>query len=112
MRSRIKHTPGPWAVGEVRNNQIDIDHEQYEEGAISLHLARVAARQTWFQEAVANAYLIAAAPDLLKALRNFSDNVHSVQAATRGIGQFDKTQITLLAVEARFAISKATRMPN
>lgn len=65
----IKHTPGPWKYGPRINNFIDIEHSQRDvKGAITLSLCRVQARQSWINEAKANAFLIAAAPELLEAL--------------------------------------------
>ena len=65
-----KHTPGPWKATKLVNNFINIEHSQRNvKGAITLALCRVQARQTWKNEAEANARLIAAAPDLLEALQ-------------------------------------------
>ena len=64
-----KHTPGPWRVSETRGDKIAIAHDVKDAGAISLNLAWVIARQSWISEAEANASLIAAAPDLLEALK-------------------------------------------
>lgn len=66
----FKGTPGPWRVSEKRGDLIDIRHENNEPGAMSLNLAQVVARQSWLREAEANARLIAAAPELLEALRD------------------------------------------
>lgn len=64
-----KHTPGPWNITPRQNNFIDIEHsDRHTPGKITLSLCRVQARQTWVEEAQANANLIAAAPDLLDAL--------------------------------------------
>ena len=72
-----KHTPGPWSVGEVshKKQRVDID---------SLHADQTVGHQTWRGLAraygcedmpaegtavmLANARLIAAAPELLEAL--------------------------------------------
>lgn len=66
-----KHTPGPWTVQPRANNMIDVCHNNRDEpGAITLALCRVQARDSWIDEAHANANLIAAAPELLDALTN------------------------------------------
>ncbi len=63
------HTKGPWHVGERRGEHIAIKHSDHAPGAISWTLALAVARPTWAAQAEANARLIAAAPDLLEALR-------------------------------------------
>lgn len=68
--TQFKGTPGPWRVSEKHGDLIDIRHENNEPGAMSLNLAQVVARQSWLKEAEANARLIAAAPELLEALRD------------------------------------------
>lgn len=89
-----KHTPGPWKAEECALNFIDITHSQLNvPGAITHTLCRVQARQTWRGEATANARLIAAAPDLLDALRNYVDGCSSSVDAS---------------AVARAAINKAT----
>lgn len=71
--TQIKHTTGPWevVVPEVyeNKNSVDIYHQNREIGAASLVVARVTVRQTWASEQLANARLIAAAPELLEALQ-------------------------------------------
>ena len=61
----VKHTPGPWKVGEMRGQYIDVNHcNKHQNGAISLTLAKVTARPTWLSESEANARLIASAPTM------------------------------------------------
>jgi len=55
-----------------------------------------------------DAVLMAAAPDLLAALQEFSDHVHAVQCATDESVQYSSAQISQLAFKARSAIAKAT----
>lgn len=70
------HTPGPWQVTPRRNKMIDIQHSAgQEKGAITLNLCRVQARDSWVDEAEANARLIAAAPELLAALKDLADDM-------------------------------------
>ncbi len=58
-----KHTPGPWYRGEV-DNSIYI----WEEGGDGGFIAEVSSEDTDAETLVANARLIAAAPELLEAL--------------------------------------------
>ena len=64
-----KHTPGPWTTQNDGRDIINIQHSNNDPGAISMTLAKVIARMTWRSQAEANARLIAAAPDLLEALK-------------------------------------------
>lgn len=64
-----KHTPAPWTAKNDGRNIISIQHSNNDPGAISMTLAKVTARMTWRSQAEANARLIAAAPDLLEALK-------------------------------------------
>lgn len=103
-----KHTPGPWKVMPRINNFIDIEHSQnLVKGAITLALCRVQARQSWEDEAQANARLIAAAPDLLEALQGMVsawNMVCDAQGWERDHIQQQK--------DACFAIAKATGEPT
>ena len=98
-----KHTPGPWSVGEVshKKQRVDID---------SLHADQTVGHHTWRGLAraygcedmpvegtaamLANARLIAAAPELLEALKVLVEN--------GGIGPEQMFH------DARTAIAKAT----
>lgn len=93
-RSVIPHTPGPWRVAERCNCMIDVLHDNNANGAITKALCRVQARDSWILEAEANARLIAAAPDLLEALRDMVSDRECLSQATIDF--------------ARNAISKAT----
>lgn len=64
-----KHTPGPWTAQNDGRDIISIQHNNNDPGAISMTLAKVTARMTWRSQAEANARLIAAAPDLIEALK-------------------------------------------
>ena len=94
----FKGTPGPWRVSEKRGDLIDIRHNSNGIGAISLNLAHVVARQSWLKEAEANAKLIAAAPELLEALRQLRDYVEDVCAVSSS--DCDKAHPLMLATAA------------
>lgn len=79
---KFKGTRGPWRVSEMRGDLIDIRHSHEGIGAISLNLAHVVVRKSWLNEAEANAKLIAAAPELLEALRQLRDYVEDVLAVS------------------------------
>ena len=64
-----QHTPAPWTAQNDGRDIISIQHSNNDPGAISMTLAKVTARMTWRSQAEANARLIAAAPDLLEALK-------------------------------------------
>ena len=100
-----KHTPGPWSVGEVshKKQRVDID---------SLHADQTLGHQTWRGLAraygcedmpaegtaamLANARLLAAAPELLEALQSVLDNC------------LDSEGLCAAHAKARAAIAKAT----
>lgn len=98
-----KHTPGPWSFyddsNDGRTNRIEIV-------AIGKTVARI--YHSVPAEDLPNARLIAAAPDLLAALNEFSDYVHAEQCSTDGAVTYSNTQINRLAFLARAAIAKAT----
>lgn len=87
----LKHTPGPWAVGNIKqSNRPDANYpvEAYYDADGERFLGTVAEIPTWSfdgvtdakrEEHIANARLIAAAPDLLTALQNLmavTDEMH------------------------------------
>jgi hypothetical protein len=99
-----KHTPGPWTVQEL------ITHANYpkwtsysiHDGITNVHIATVGHMDRYFEEQTGDhARIIAAAPDMLEALKRIAD------------GQWDhtiaETSGTLAMREiARAAIAKAT----
>lgn len=82
------HTPGPWyfdeddrAVGPVSNKSI---------GVCSIMLADGnAARYHFGEQSIANANLIAAAPDLLEALQLFVNSMRSPPTGPNMTHEFD-----------------------
>lgn len=96
---KLKHTPGPWALGELLDPGDNTKHvaiiqrEGVTQGAVCL----VSSVNLFDAQDAANAHLIAAAPELLAALRRLVsaysyDNIPSVADALR---------------EARAALAKA-----
>lgn len=81
-RRVMPHTAGPWRVTARSNCMIDVLHDNNTKGAITQALCRVQARDSWISEAEANARLIAAAPDLLEALRDMMSNRECLSDAT------------------------------
>ena len=85
-----KHIPGPWSIGEVshKKQRVDIDslHADPTLGHQEWHgLARVYGSKEMPEEGsatmLANARLIAAAPDLLAALEALLDYENGIQKA-------------------------------
>jgi hypothetical protein len=107
-REEIKHTPGPWWVEGG-----DPDAASWAARWPNIHADGyevVGAQGLYgdYDTDMANARLIAAAPDLLEALRDFSAYVHAEQSATDGDVRYSNTQINRLVFKARAAIAKAT----
>lgn len=121
-----KHTPGPWVVIErrhpykdgskahiERNIYTEWDHPQlrgkYPIACVSVGIGMDGEKAVKFVHIdEANARLISAAPDLLEALRDFSEYVRAEQSSTDGQVHYSNTQINRLVFKARAAIAKAT----
>jgi hypothetical protein len=107
--ARARHTPGPWRVdpcykadvqtadGCIEICTVDGDGANYSTGAP--HGLYTPSRSS----ALANARLIAAAPELLEALRELAD-AFSCEITFEGVKQPEDPAI----VKARAAIAKAT----
>lgn len=92
MTKEIKHTPAPWHVGDTNKN---FDAIVY--GADSLCIANCTkVRGRSIEEEDANAQLIAAAPELLEALKSLV-NAHDTTCRSESIA----------ITQARKAINKA-----
>ena len=91
MENKTQHTPGPWRMGKRAYDRA-IYGQQGAEVASMLDLFHTPA------ESLANARLIAAAPDLLEALRDITD-----LAERYGVGEHCDGNI----LAARAAIAKA-----
>lgn len=83
----IKHTPGPWNQSRYCPVDVVID------GDIWLASARDTTNGITREQAIANARLIAAAPDLLDALRTIVANAASVQMDPQWTVQVARTAI-------------------
>lgn len=98
VAERTKHTPGPWTA--------DLDGYDYEICQGPLLIAELG---SWpgsqGAEQIANARLIAAAPDLLEALKACEALIHACGPMFKGI-QFEAGSPPAL-YEARAAIAKA-----
>jgi len=100
-----KHTPGPWHhTGREFNDVRDSDDELV---AVALHL-RVGQPERSVQEAEANARLIAAAPELLDALKK----MESALAKCFGPHKAEEGDRHRALAQARVAIAKATGETN
>jgi len=69
MESTAQHTPGPWSRCYNEHGKIDpkAGTRGHIAGTNGLRVATADVRQDWTEETEANAVLIHAAPDLLKA---------------------------------------------
>ena len=91
-----KHTPGPWRIDDEYAGLLEQDQHRFWINA-DIHIAYVDGPRN--AERTANAHLIAAAPELLEALRS----LHVAMAC------YDGTPEETLALDAaRAVIAKAT----
>lgn len=65
----FKGTPGPWRVGDKDGIFTSVVHDSEGIGMCPHVLAKVTTRYSSSEQAIANANLIAAAPELLEALQ-------------------------------------------
>jgi len=94
-----KHTPGPWFTCEQVKQPHP--HALVGIGNGSTHVAYVSVTPANAFEADANARLIAAAPDLLAALRNCVETLDAAKQQANGGCEW------IASIEARAAIAKA-----
>lgn len=90
------HTPGPWHLRGARiyDGSPGID---------CIATMQVSNQVNWS----ADAHLMAAAPELLQALQDFSEYAHAKECETDGPVKYSHGEITGLAYAARAAIAKA-----
>ena len=90
-----KWTPGPWDYDpEPSSGRIDVYTSRWDVMAVQL-IAEASARNVDLDEALANAALLSAAPDLVEALEDLVNE----------IAEYNPTNINLTA--ARAALDKA-----
>jgi hypothetical protein len=98
-----KHTPGPWEVDRfywtIQRRMFGPDEPEVE----------VIGRLTNGEEAEANARLIAAAPELLKALQMLSDAAGRV---AQGAGVIDERGFNTLAHSVSIALAAIAKATN
>lgn len=73
----LKHTPGPW--GLTHYNGWPAVGSDTESGCLIAEMDRESRAEYSFEVATANARLMAAAPDLLDAVRQFMDYAHALK---------------------------------
>lgn len=98
-----KHTPGPWEIHRTSHLNIYIGHSHDRPNRTPGYLAEVRRFTTDHEQVEANARLIAAAPELLDALKALEEAARQVQC-----GEMDKQSIDVERRKARAAIAKAT----
>ena len=69
--SETKHTPGPWTIGDSNNSGVDVELGNSNTSAGIYRFDRYNGQEAYSRdECMANAHLIAAAPDMLAALED------------------------------------------
>ena len=79
--SNAKHTPGPWTLESV-GSAFYVASDNGRPDAVNTDIAKVYRADTADEEALADATLIAAAPDLLAALRLALAQIEDLDACT------------------------------
>ena len=102
-----KYTPGKWHVFKIYNGKDSWENDSYDVGIYSdTGGAKIATVETWIGKAEsiecdANADLIAAAPELLEALK-------AMVAIWEGPRELAALRFAKSVIDARAAIAKAT----
>ena len=107
----MTHTPGPWYVDETRNiSSFAVVPESPTEAVHIVCACRCRHRRTdHFDEALANARLIAAAPNLLAELQRAETKICDLIAILRQQGLANKYAENDWLKDIRAAIAKATQ---
>lgn len=103
--TQAKHTPAPWEVRQAPSvNSRDYDIFQAGVSPSAGKIARVPGREGREQISIANARLIAAAPELLEALKDILDRFKSCIAG--GNGELDDDAPAIKKANAAIAKAK------
>ncbi len=97
--SQTKHTPGPWSVFDYKEGGLTVVSDTH--GAYVAKCDGISATIGSAEELMANARLIAAAPDLLRLLEDAIPYIEEGE-------QFNKPSCRGLSKAARAAIAMAT----
>jgi hypothetical protein len=95
-----QHTPGPWRVGDAAHT---IFGPKQSDGSLAVTIASVAGNAR-MEDYRANARLIAAAPDLLAALKDITAKLASYEKFPDGSGNtatFDKARAAIAKAEGK-----------
>jgi hypothetical protein len=79
MKTKAQHTPGPWNIDRINDGIYHVNSEPPNAGWGAICEVRangLGSRHILEPEAGFNASLIAAAPDLLEALKGITENEH------------------------------------
>ncbi len=101
--SEPKHTPGPWRIGDAGKTVFGPKTDQ--PAPITIATLQGATPRCGIAERTANKYLIAAAPDLLAALKKALPYLDNLECPTNGGGE--AYRICDAINSAREAIAKA-----
>jgi hypothetical protein len=94
----MKHTPGPWEVGEYIGTGQPI---------VTAEARDICAVEDYYKDGAANARLIAAAPDMLEALRDAESAMFHVIADEGFNGPADHSAMVEALHRVREAMKKA-----
>lgn len=86
----MKHTPGPWRLRHVTRQDGKGGHKAYQ---VIKGRQQIACGSEWFEEQTANARLIAAAPELLKACQDIMAHKNLGKVASRGVNRIKTYEI-------------------
>lgn len=102
--SDTQHTPGPWSIGDLAENEGFVSIDASSHGALAEVVVKMDDDPLPSPELIANARLIAASPELLEALTKATDLIDARNSSTDRPSSF----IMNLVSEFRAIITKAT----
>lgn len=99
------HTPGPWTQTIGAWGNIGADNDSRGNGSVQVASISLPSENepAWAAEGKANARLIAAAPDMLEALREMTDLAYKLAMASPDLNP----EVDRIIPKARAAIAKA-----